>query len=660
MKCMTKAMLAVMAILSLALATLPAAVMVHPSSADHYPRTVWSDMGKKGSVSGRVVWAAGEDGVAGAYVAIVNASDEGRAYFSTTSDKYGDFTITGINATYSSSNRTGSDGTDGTFQESLRMYRVYANVSYANGNHSEGYSEAFGIDADSQAVTAVSVVLYARAAGLTLTAESTSVDADGEDTVTLTAYGYDALGNTLSDGTPIALSVEGRPDGTWGPDNGSLEYPGQGSYVAATSNNTGTISTVFGWVPYRAGGNNSTILAYLPDDPSINASIRVYFAPMTSSWTGYVVDSYGTGYGGIPVVLHVMGTDPGGTPYEIYNMTATTSSVQPFTGLFVFDYILSLDAAYGYVSASAPIAEDLTIYGSSNNYSMNLSRTSIGSIVLKTPLPDELRLTADRDVILVGGDTDRLVAQLYLNGLPYRRPGMVVTFSSDNDTVAALPAGRSNVTDLDGQAWTWLRSNDTAGTIHVTANAAIMYGHNLTDSCAVRVVDRGTVSGIVTDQNKVGMPNANVTLWNVRWNNTTNAWDNAGILDIPDNPQLSNDGRTAAVGMYTFYRVPWGVYKVTGEKEGHIWYAFFVLGPWPSGVDAYANASIIPSSEYGTATHNIVVSSYGEYGEHLFPTPTLMPTPVAPENTPAPKPTPGFEASLVLAAIALLRVRKAH
>ena len=53
------------------------------------------------------------------------------------------------------------------------------------------------------------------------------------------------------------------------------------------------------------GGNNTTIFAYYAADASINGSVKIYFRAPTASWTGYVVDSYGTGYGGITVTLHV-------------------------------------------------------------------------------------------------------------------------------------------------------------------------------------------------------------------------------------------------------------------------------------------------------------------------------------------------------------------
>jgi hypothetical protein len=420
----------------------------------------------------------------------------------------------------------------------------------------------------------------------------------------------------------------------------------------------------FGWVDEDFGGNNSTIWAYYADDASVFASIKIYFEAPTASWTGYVVDSFGTGYGGINVKLHVMGMN-GSTPYEIYNMTRTTSSSQPFVGLFAFDYIVMQNVAYGYVDAEAQLTDNLTIYGASNNYSMNRSRTSIGSIVLKIPPPDALKLTAEKDTILVGGESDWIVAQLYLNGLPYKRANIAVTFDVNNTTVATLPKVKTNITDLNGQAWILLTSNETVGKVLVNGTAAIMYNHNLTDEVIVRVVGWGTVSGIVTDQNKVGIPNANVTLWNVHWNNTTGRWENDDKwVNIPENPQLSNDGRTAAVGMYTYYRVPWNVYNVTGEKEGHMWYALFVLGPKPTDIDNYNEATYWPGEEYGTATHNIAIPDYSYIPPVSVTPPPVSATPsvtavVSPSASV--KPTPGFEtlfALFGLLGVAYLIARK--
>src|SRR5208337_425080 len=67
------------------------------------PRTVWSDRGIKGTVSGKVVTSLDQStGVSGTYVALVNAMNPNIEYFNTTSDADGNFEFTGVNATYSS------------------------------------------------------------------------------------------------------------------------------------------------------------------------------------------------------------------------------------------------------------------------------------------------------------------------------------------------------------------------------------------------------------------------------------------------------------------------------------------------------------------------------------------------------------------------------
>ena len=116
----------------------------------------------------------------------------------------------------------------------------------------------------------------------------------------------------------------------------------------------------------------------------------------------------------------------------------------------------------------------------------------------------------------------------------------------------------------------------------------------------------GTVSGIVTDQNKVGIPGASVTLWNAGWNNTSGVWDNMNPAKVEDNPQTTNNGSTGAIGMYTFYMVPWGMYNITADMNGSVWYSMLLLGPG----DAYKNATYMPASEFGTATHNIAIPDY--------------------------------------------------
>ena len=115
----------------------------------------------------------------------------------------------------------------------------------------------------------------------------------------------------------------------------------------------------------------------------------------TSSWTGFVANSTGAGIGGIPVTLHVMGIDSNGTPYEVYNMTATTNNYPPFLGEFNFDNIVlpsSVNAPYGYVDTVARSADNQTLYGRSSNFSMSQPGTAVAEIIVSststtTPMP---------------------------------------------------------------------------------------------------------------------------------------------------------------------------------------------------------------------------------------------------------------------------------
>ena len=231
-----------------------------------------------------------------------------------------------------------------------------------------------------------------------------------------------------------------------------------------------------------------------------------------------------------------------------------------------------------------------------------------------------------------------ITAQLYLNGVPYKMANIPITFTSDNDSVAVLePNNRTRPSDANGQAKILLIANNTVGLVNITATSTIMYGHELSDTCTVHVVGWGTVSGIVTDQNRNGIPDATVTLW--QWNGT----DNVNMLASSDNPQLSNDGRTAAPGMYTFVYVPVGSYNVTAEKDGHIYYSLFDL-----------------HQGQGTITANVAIPDYSYISPvTLTPTPAITATPQpSPAGTATPMPTPALPMLLVAAMLCVAALLK--
>jgi hypothetical protein len=227
-----------------------------------------------------------------------------------------------------------------------------------------------------------------------------------------------------------------------------------------------------------------------------------------------------------------------------------------------------------------------------------------------------------------------ITAQLYLNGHPYHQANIPITFTSDNDTIAVLePLNRTRPSDDNGSAKILLIANNTVGFVNITATVNPQFFER-SDTCTVQVVGWGTVSGVVTDKNKNGVPYAKVTLW--LWNGT----DNVGILRSPDNPQLTvAESTIAAPGTYTFTYVPAGVYNLTAEKDNHTYFAMVYL-------------------TVGTYTANVAFPDY-VYPAYIPPTvtPTPVPTvtPVAtPTATPTPTPSPGFEIFGAIAAMGFL------
>ncbi|HEY3274289.1 MAG TPA: carboxypeptidase-like regulatory domain-containing protein [Methanocella sp.] len=227
-----------------------------------------------------------------------------------------------------------------------------------------------------------------------------------------------------------------------------------------------------------------------------------------------------------------------------------------------------------------------------------------------------------------------ITAQLFLNGQPYHQANIPITFTSDNDTIAVLePYNRTRPSDANGSAKILLIANNTVGYVNITATVNPQFFER-SDTCTVRVVGWGTVSGVVTDKNKNGVPYAKVTLW--IWNGT----DNVGILRSPDNPQLTvAESTIAAPGTYTFTYVPAGVYNLTAEKDNHTYFAMVYL-------------------TVGTYTANVAFPDY-VYPAYIPPTVTPTPVPTAtpvptPTPTPTPKPSPGFEVFGVIAAMGFL------
>ncbi len=231
MKNTIKAALAVLVIMCFIGVILPATA-TYPTSFDNpYPNAY---DGKTGAVTGRVTTSInGTVGIGNAYIAVVNASNTSMEYYNTTSDAYGNYQITGLNATYASV----TSGFDiilfPNITRAMAAYKIYANKS----PYGEGYSAAFGIDANETSATTTSVVIFAKPARIELKAERSNVVADTFDNIKITAYMYDALGNPVADGYNINFTVGNATNNS---------FMGYGDFVYPTNylpNANGSLST---------------------------------------------------------------------------------------------------------------------------------------------------------------------------------------------------------------------------------------------------------------------------------------------------------------------------------------------------------------------------------------------------------------------------------
>lgn len=185
---------------------------------------------------------------------------------------------------------------------------------------------------------------------------------------------------------------------------------------------------------------------------------------------------------------------------------------------------------------------------------------------------DSVEVSTSDEVIKVGHEEMAIHAKLMKDGRPARIRGINIEFSTDNDAMAVIKSPARAETDVDGVATVTFESNQTVGKVSIVATAYIGPDNPTSGNAEVNVVGWGTVSGYVTDKNKNGVPLANVTMWKAKVDPGSSQVVNVAPYVAPENPQLTSDGSTAAPGTYSFERVPWGLYNVTAEKQGHMYF----------------------------------------------------------------------------------------
>lgn len=229
--------------------------------------------------------------------------------------------------------------------------------------------------------------------------------------------------------------------------------------------------------------------------------------------------------------------------------------------------------------------------------SINCVSGSQQAINNSTLEPTSIIVVAIPDKIITGGDESIITAQLYNNGEPLRRAGLNITGTSDNISIATI--NNHNVTDDNGTTCLYLSSNVTPGRVKVT----VSYNGNrgvISNFTYVNISSWGKIGGIALDKNGVGIPYAHVSLWTCHYNGSSHQWEKDNLLKIPENPQQSNDGRTAPAGLFAFNYIPVGNYMVVAEKK------------------EYNNYSII-NIDQGTGTCLITLSDYDMSEEQYSP-----------------------------------------
>ncbi len=201
----------------------------------------------KGGVSGRVTNPSETTGIAGAYVAIVNAFNTSQAYYEydgqTDSDGY--FQFTDINNSYSASG----------YQY---LYKVYVNHSMFG----EGFSDTFFVQENATATS--NIIINMMPAHVTLVPDNSSIVANASDNVTLSAYVTELLNEPVADGFVVTFSINDTTAGSglFGTEAGTAPV---GNTITATTVN-GYARVRFGWAT-RNGAIN--IKAAWAEDASV-------------------------------------------------------------------------------------------------------------------------------------------------------------------------------------------------------------------------------------------------------------------------------------------------------------------------------------------------------------------------------------------------------
>ena len=211
----------------------------------------------KGGVSGRVMLKDTTTGLAGTYVAILNASNVRQAYCYTTTDSQGYFEFTNINNTYNE--------ISGTYDE---RYRLYANQTVFG----DGYSGNFSVMESSTAAANVDII--ARPWNIYIAADRETIMANGTDKTLVWTYVTDAFNNPVADDTLVVFTAGNYGSYNATPGGGFRDLPGP-TFISTTYD--GYVLAYFGWVPASNAGYSLAVTAASICDPAVKGTTNIYF-----------------------------------------------------------------------------------------------------------------------------------------------------------------------------------------------------------------------------------------------------------------------------------------------------------------------------------------------------------------------------------------------
>ena len=256
----------------------------------------------EGSVQGHVYVDGTNESVPGAKVSLINATKDNTTYGSVVADKGGYYYFVKVMP-------LGNDS-----------YRLKAQ----EGNET-GLSPAFGVA--SLENKTVDVFLRMSPAGINITFSRDYIVANGGDHVEVIARIVDSGGRPVSPGYEVTFTADGYPPGS---SHGAI-WPKR-----AVTDNSGTATAEYGWVPEVGASSMGTIRAQAGVNASSRGAIAIRTKDTTPPVTELTTEGETDNAGGFisDVTCTLTASDPGGWGVNRTYYRIDEAGWQPYQGPF--------------------------------------------------------------------------------------------------------------------------------------------------------------------------------------------------------------------------------------------------------------------------------------------------------------------------------------